>query len=213
MDGRHCPSRGGNRDFGSAFYSLSVSTPPSENLSTLTAPAQPPSRVPSEPQHLSFAKSVFRESSEDTAKKNSEKLNLWLFFFFLFFSQFYSTLHGKPRRVRVERFLRVSPAGSVPWFLPSQVQATSLPNPHPLVSLVASPTGHRRNPPPPKKKPQRECHSASGRAYVKNYPAGAQTQTPVYPFTTRTHYSKRDPNPLPAHSGGMRLPKKRQGLS
>lgn len=84
--------------------------------------------------------------------------------------------------------------------------------PPPLSFTCCLPHWSPQNP-PPKKKPQRECHSASGRAYVKNYPAGAQTQTPVYPFTTRTHYSKRDPNPLPAHSGGMRLRKKRQGLS
>lgn len=146
MDGSHCPSRGGNREFGSAFYSLSVSTPPSKNLSALTAPAQPPPRPPSAPHHLSFAKSVFRESGEDTEKRHSdlEKKNSAS----VGFSQFYSTVYAKPRRVREESFLGVSQPGVFLGFCPARYKQH--PYPHPIVSLVASPTGHRRAPQGPR---------------------------------------------------------------
>lgn len=145
MDGRHCPSRGGNRDLGSAFYSLSVSTPPSEHLSTLTAPAQPPPCVPSEPQHLSFAKSVIRESSEDTAKKHLEKLNLC--FFLNFILPYMESLGLYAWRASLGSVL----PGVFLGFCPARYKQRPYPNPRPLVSLVASPTGHRRIPPNPQR--------------------------------------------------------------
>lgn len=54
------------------------------------------------------------------------------------------------------------PARSVPWFLPSQVQATPLPPSHSFTCCLPhwSPQSPSRT--------QRECHSARGWAYVKN---------------------------------------------